>query len=223
MTATATASASEASDRKREPRMSTPTNIVVSRVALRDALAKIALVAPRGAGPGGLPVLQCVRITQNGGALALTGTDLDRIVSVTVPVEPAEPPIGAGLAFPTCVVPCHRLAAIVERMPEGPVSVTPIAKSHGLRVMADRARVDLAGLPADEFPIAEADGRANEWIGDILGPATFDDEAELWGSLSPGGIPTPMIIDAKFGFQLLGDTWYRQRGLPTPAEQNLVV
>lgn len=122
--------------------------------------------------------------------------------------------------------------AFVDKAPDDRPELCLLFKKPGTPGKINHLCSAIAGLGADAYGlditlrVAVAVRRrsdANEWIGDILGPATFDDEAELWGSLSPGGIPTPMIVDAKFGFQLLGDTWYRQRGLPTPAEQNLVV
>lgn len=63
--------------------------------------------------------------------------------------------------------------------------------------------------------------RSGRWSWEIVGPATIDDEADIWGS--ERGSLTPIIIDTKFNFSLLGDAWYLGRGLPTPASGGLLV
>lgn len=120
--------------------------VMVTRLALLDALTKVALVAPRG---GGLPVLQSVRIAPDGESLRFTATDLDRTVSVCIPVDGAED-------FPVRVVSCHRLVAIAGQLPDGPVNIAPIGE--GVRITAKRARFDVTGLPADEFPNVGMEG-----------------------------------------------------------------
>jgi DNA polymerase-3 subunit beta len=125
----------------------TAVGVSVDRGALFDALARVALVAPRGG--QSLPVLQSVRIAPDGDALRFTATDLDRTVSVCVPVDGAED-------FPARVISCHRLAAIVGQLSPGSVRIEP--RGEGVRIASGRARFDVTGLPADEFPSVGMEG-----------------------------------------------------------------
>jgi DNA polymerase III subunit beta len=121
--------------------------VSIARSALFDALSQVALVANRG--KPSLPVLGCVRIAADGEALRLTTTDFDRTISASVLADGAAD-------FPTLVVPCHRLLAIVGQLPEGTVNIAP--RRHGIRLTAGRAKFELAGMPADEFPSMPSDG-----------------------------------------------------------------
>lgn len=126
-----------------EPRASRKSfaAVTVTRSTLADALSQAALVVGRGAAK--IPVLTCVRIAPDGDGLRLAASDLDRTVSLTVPAEGA-------LGFPVRVVPCQRLAAIVNQLPHGPIAIAAI--ENGVRITAGRARFDVSGFPADEFP-----------------------------------------------------------------------
>lgn len=105
---------------------------------------------------------------------------------------------------------------LLFKKPGTPAKIEHLARAiAGLGAAADAFGVDLR--------VAIAVRRrtdSNEWIGEILGPASIDDEADIWGLET--GFLTPIIVDSKLSFQLLGDAWYRHRGLPTPAEENLV-
>lgn len=118
------------------------TTVLVARSVLLDALSRVALAAKR---PGGsLPVLSCVQIVPDGEGLRFTTTNFDQTISVVIPVDGAAD-------FPTRLVPCHRLLAIVGQLPEGTVTLAARDK-HGVRITAGRARFDVAGMAPDEFP-----------------------------------------------------------------------
>lgn len=121
--------------------------ITATRTALLDGLSRVALVITRSKPT--LPVLGCVHIGGTRSGLRLMGTDFDRTVMTTVATENAE-------EFPARAVPCHRLLAVVSQLPVGPIEIMPW-KNGGVRVTAQNARFDVAGLPADEFPMAGAD------------------------------------------------------------------
>jgi DNA polymerase III sliding clamp (beta) subunit (PCNA family) len=113
----------------------------VTRTALLDGLSRVAPVVPR-AKPT-IPVAMCVHIVGTEKGLRFTGTDFDRTVTTTVVADGAE-------EFPERVVPCHRLIAIVDRLPIGPIDLTPTAS--GVRLEAQRARFEVKGVGADEWP-----------------------------------------------------------------------
>lgn len=135
-------------ERTRTTNAAPETRATIARSVLFDALARASLALSRE--NKGLPVLHCVRIAAADGGLRFSATDLDRAVSVTVPAE-------AAAEFPARVVPCQRLAAIVAQLPDEPVAV--VARGNGIRLTAGRARFDLSGFPADEFPTGERDER----------------------------------------------------------------
>jgi DNA polymerase-3 subunit beta len=119
-------------------------SLTVTRSALLDGLARVALVVPRG--KPSIPVVMCVHIEGTAKGLRMSGTDFDRTVTTTVAADGAED-------FPARVVPCHRLMSIVDRLPVGPIDITPT--ESGIRVTAQRAKFDVKGVAVDEWPRAE--------------------------------------------------------------------
>lgn len=122
----------------------------VAVIVERDALAKALGTAARAVDPRHtVPIVTSVLLRTGAGTLTVTGTDLDKIASATVPAEAREG------ALNLCIT-ADRLRALVNGLPPGSqVTLEALDGGKKLRVKAGRARYDLHTLPAEDFPAFE--------------------------------------------------------------------
>src|SRR2546428_11604525 len=90
-----------------------------------------------------LPVLANVLVEVTKQGLRLSGTDLDIAVTTTVPAE-----VDAEGAV---TLPAKKLVDIARELPSGPVRFTAAGESR-VAIECGRSKVQLLGLPREEFP-----------------------------------------------------------------------
>jgi DNA polymerase III subunit beta len=111
----------------------------ITRDNLQQGLAAVAASIPTRTT---LPVLSNILIDVSEDSIAMSGTDLDIAVSVTVPAEVDE---GGSLT-----VPAKKLQELARELPEHPVRIS--TKGDRLELSCGRATFRLNGMPRDEFP-----------------------------------------------------------------------
>jgi len=114
--------------------------LALPRAPLAAALALVSI----GTKKSTLPILGAVRLAVTDGWLTFVTTDLEQVVETRLPV------VGVPDSAPVAL-PAKRLADVVSHLP---ASAEVRLATSGLRatVSAGRARFELNGLPADEFP-----------------------------------------------------------------------
>jgi DNA polymerase-3 subunit beta len=121
----------------------------------RDVLVEALATAGRAVSTrgGALPVLSGVRAVLEGDELALTGTDLELAISVSVTV--------AGMGDGVAVVPARLFAEIVRALEPGAVEIE--VGDDTAQVTSGRSQFSLRLIPSDDFPRpAEPGGDAVE-------------------------------------------------------------
>jgi DNA polymerase III subunit beta len=111
----------------------------ITRDNLQQGLAAVGASIPTRTT---LPVLSNILIDVSEDSIAMSGTDLDIAVSVTVPADVDEPG--------SLTVPAKKLQELARELPEHPVRIT--AKGDRLELSCGRATFKLNGMPRDEFP-----------------------------------------------------------------------
>jgi DNA polymerase III subunit beta len=111
----------------------------ITRDNLQQGLAAVGASIPTRTT---LPVLSNILIDVGEDSIAMSGTDLDIAVSVTVPAEVEEPG--------SLTVPAKKLQELARELPEHPVRIT--SKGDRLELSCGRANFKLNGMPRDEFP-----------------------------------------------------------------------
>ena len=130
----------------------------IERATLLRGLSHVQSVVERR---NTIPILSNVLIeAQASGAMRLMATDLDLQIDETIPAAVDQP--GA------ITVSAHTLFDIVRKLPEG-AQVELSAAEGRIHVTAGRAKVSLATLPRDDFPVI-AEGEL---------PTTFELSAEI--------------------------------------------
>jgi DNA polymerase III subunit beta len=122
----------------------------ITRDNLQQGLAAVAASIPTRTT---LPVLSNILIDVGSDSIAMSGTDLDIAVSVTVPAEVEEPG--------SLTVPAKKLQELARELPEHPVRLT--TKADRLELTCGRATFRLNGMPRDEFPTFPAVDFSNSW------------------------------------------------------------
>jgi DNA polymerase III subunit beta len=122
----------------------------ITRDNLQQGLAAVSASIPTRTT---LPVLSNILIEVGDGSIAMSGTDLDIAVSVTVPAEVEE----AG----SLTVPAKKMQELARELPEHPVRLT--TKADRLELTCGRATFRLNGMPRDEFPTFPAVDFSNSW------------------------------------------------------------
>lgn len=120
--------------------------LTIERAALLKALGHVQSVVERR---NTIPILSNVLIEAKDGRLGLTATDMDLTIIEEAAAETGEP--GATTA------PAHTLYDIVRKLPDG-AQVELAAQGDGgqLRLNAGRSAFQLATLPKEDFPTANA-------------------------------------------------------------------
>src|SRR5919108_909811 len=111
----------------------------ITRDNLQQGLAAVGASIPTRTT---LPVLSNILIDVGPDSVAMSGTDLDIAVSVTVPADVDE--VGS------LTVPAKKLQELARELPEHPVRMN--AKGDRLELTCGRATFRLNGMPRDEFP-----------------------------------------------------------------------
>src|SRR5688572_186727 len=111
----------------------------ITRDNLQQGLAAVGASIPTRTT---LPVLSNILIEVGADSVAMSGTDLDIAVSVTVPADVDE----EG----SLTVPAKKLQELARELPEHPVRLN--AKGDRLELACGRATFRLNGMPRDEFP-----------------------------------------------------------------------
>jgi DNA polymerase III subunit beta len=122
----------------------------ITRDNLQQGLAAVAASIPTRTT---LPVLSNILIDVGEDSIAMSGTDLDIAVSVTVPAEVDE----AG----SLTVPAKKLQELARELPEHPVRLT--SKADRLELTCGRATFRLNGMPRDEFPTFPTVDFSSSW------------------------------------------------------------
>jgi DNA polymerase III subunit beta len=122
----------------------------ITRDNLQQGLAAVAASIPTRTT---LPVLSNILIEVGEDSIAMSGTDLDIAVSVTVPAEVEE---GGSLT-----VPAKKLQELARELPEHPVRIS--SKGDRLELACGRANFRLNGMPRDEFPTFPAVDFSQSW------------------------------------------------------------
>jgi DNA polymerase III subunit beta len=122
----------------------------ITRDNLQQGLAAVGASIPTRTT---LPVLSNILIDVGSDSIAMSGTDLDIAVSVTVAAEVDEPG--------SLTVPAKKLQEIARELPEHPVRMT--TKGDRLELTCGRATFRLNGMPRDEFPTFPAVDFAQSW------------------------------------------------------------
>jgi DNA polymerase-3 subunit beta len=122
----------------------------ITRDNLQQGLAAVGASIPTRTT---LPVLSNILIEVGDGSIAMSGTDLDIAVSVTVPAEVEEQ--GA------LTVPAKKLQELARELPEHPVRLS--TKGDRLEVQCGRATFRLNGMSRDEFPTFPSVDFAESW------------------------------------------------------------
>jgi DNA polymerase III subunit beta len=122
----------------------------ITRDNLQQGLAAVGASIPTRTT---LPVLSNILIEVGTDSVAMSGTDLDIAVSVTVPAEVDE----AG----SLTVPAKKLQELARELPEHPVRL--VTKGDRLELTCGRATFRLNGMPRDEFPTFPAVDFSKSW------------------------------------------------------------
>src|SRR2546422_3900922 len=112
----------------------------ITREQLQEGLSGVAAAIPAKTT---LPVLANVLVEVTKQGLRLSGTDLDIAVTTTVPAE-----VDAEGAV---TLPAKKLVDIARELPSGPVRFTAAGESRGA-IESGRSKVELLGVPREEFP-----------------------------------------------------------------------
>lgn len=123
-------------------------HITLTQKALSTALDPVKRVVGR---PGTIPILANVSLVASPAgpldpaALCLTGTDMDREITVTTPAEVVQPG--------STTVPASLLLDIVKKLPTGAeVTLAVDGEGRQMTVSAGRSKFRLQCLPSDDFP-----------------------------------------------------------------------
>ncbi|HUF49581.1 MAG TPA: DNA polymerase III subunit beta, partial [Longimicrobiales bacterium] len=122
----------------------------ITRDNLQHGLAAVSASIPTRTT---LPVLSNILVDVGSDSIAMSGTDLDIAVSVTVPAEVDEPG--------SLTVPAKKLQELARELPEHPVRIT--TKGDRLELTCGRATFKLNGMPRDEFPTFPSVDFTNSW------------------------------------------------------------
>jgi DNA polymerase III subunit beta len=122
----------------------------ITRDNLQQGLAAVGASIPTRTT---LPVLSNILIEVGQDSIAMSGTDLDIAVSVTVPAEVEE---GGSLT-----VPAKKLQELARELPEHPVRLS--TKADRLELTCGRATFRLNGMPRDEFPTFPTVDFSSSW------------------------------------------------------------
>jgi DNA polymerase III subunit beta len=122
----------------------------ITRDNLQQGLAAVGASIPTRTT---LPVLSNILIEVGKDSVAMSGTDLDIAVSVTVPAEVDE----AG----SLTVPAKKLQELARELPEHPVRL--VTKGDRLELTCGRATFRLNGMPRDEFPTFPSVDFSKSW------------------------------------------------------------
>jgi DNA polymerase-3 subunit beta len=122
----------------------------MTRDNLQHGLAAVAASIPTRTT---LPVLSNILVDVGQDSIALSGTDLEIAVSVTVPAEVDE----AG----SLTVPAKKLQELARELPEHPVRIT--TRGDRFELVCGRATFRLNGMPRDEFPTFPAVDFNRSW------------------------------------------------------------
>ena len=115
---------------------------IVERAALLKALSHVSSVVERRTT---IPILSYVKIVAEGGALALTATDLD--------IEIIERVAAKICVSGAVTVSAHMLHSVVKRLPDGSeISIASGEDEDRVSLCAGRSRFQLNRLPAGDFP-----------------------------------------------------------------------
>jgi DNA polymerase III sliding clamp (beta) subunit (PCNA family) len=118
--------------------------LTIAREVLSAALSRAALAAST---KNIIPVMGCVRLEHQSGALRLTTTNMSQTLTLMVPAEIAD-------CRPICL-PVKRLLDIVTAIPAGAVSIRGNEASTKAIVSSGRTKLELYGFPSSEFPVVE--------------------------------------------------------------------
>ena len=111
----------------------------ITREKLRDGLGAVTATIPSKTT---LPVLSNILVRADGDRLALSGTDLDISVSVSVAADVEE---GGALT-----VPAKKLSDIARELEDAPVHLS--AEGEQIELECGKSRFKLFGMAEDEFP-----------------------------------------------------------------------
>jgi DNA polymerase III subunit beta len=122
----------------------------ITRDNLQQGLAAVGASIPTRTT---LPVLSNILIDVGPDSIAMSGTDLDIAVSVTVPADVEE----QG----SLTVPAKKLQELARELPEHPVRLS--TRGDRLELTCGRATFRLNGMPRDEFPTFPAVDFSTSW------------------------------------------------------------
>jgi DNA polymerase-3 subunit beta len=122
----------------------------ITRDNLQQGLAAVSASIPTRTT---LPVLSNILVEARDGSVAMSGTDLDIAVSVTVPADVED----EG----SLTVPAKKLQELARELPEHPVRMS--TKGDRLELTCGRASFRLNGMPRDEFPTFPSVDFAQSW------------------------------------------------------------
>jgi DNA polymerase III subunit beta len=122
----------------------------ITRDNLQQGLAAVGASIPTRTT---LPVLSNILIDVGPDSIAMSGTDLDIAVSVTVPADVEE----QG----SLTVPAKKLQELARELPEHPVRLS--SRGDRLELTCGRATFRLNGMPRDEFPTFPAVDFSTSW------------------------------------------------------------
>ena len=134
----------------------------------RDALSKAVAAAGRAvSNRSTLPILSHLLMVADGERLTISATDLEIGIRAPVPLNPLDP-ITAGRT----TLPARLAKEVIDAMPHGAVTVTIDEHAHAT-FTAGKSRLEINGLPADEFPPLPdvTDGTVLEVPGEALASA----------------------------------------------------
>ena len=120
----------------------------VNRDALQGALSHITKVVER---KNTIPVLAMVKAVAEGETLTLTGTNLDRWMTITLPAQNVEP---GGICIPAV-----RLKDFAQAAPQKTaINVNLNDSGSSITITCGRARNIIGVLPARDFPVFDDNG-----------------------------------------------------------------
>lgn len=123
----------------------------IDQAAFSDALEAVRRAVP---GKASLPILETVRIAASGGAIALSGTDLQVHIAARVAADVAVPG--------EIAVPARALADWARALPPGTVRLALTAGAARARATSGRSAASLVFQDAEDFPALPDSGDAAE-------------------------------------------------------------
>lgn len=128
----------------------------------KDILGSFAIAIKATERTSTLPIMEHLLLSEKDGDISVTGSDLERTVSVTVKGEIA---VGESRCIPG-----RKIVDLLSRLGESEVTIET-DDNGGWKVTSANTNINLAGLPGEDFPLPAINGETKRFAigGDVLG------------------------------------------------------